>query len=93
MAGHLYSGNRQLSYDQLELSSPLYHCLTLFITNTEANMKLQDLTLQHKDGMSFIQLPNGDVIELTICNTGKALYVDHRESLGADSLGALSVEL
>ncbi|CAH1588674.1 MULTISPECIES: hypothetical protein [Vibrio] len=56
-------------------------------------MKLQDLTLQHKDGMSFIQLPNGDVIELTICNTGKALYVDHRESLGTDSLGALSVDL
>ncbi len=56
-------------------------------------MKLQNLNLQHKDGKTFFQLPNGDVIELTICYTGKALYVDHREELGGDSLGALSVDL
>ncbi|MEF1335588.1 hypothetical protein REH81_02170 [Vibrio rotiferianus] len=56
-------------------------------------MKLQDLTLQHKDGKSFIQLPNGDVIELTLSSAGNTLYVDHREEVGSDSFGALSVDL
>lgn len=56
-------------------------------------MKLQDLTLQHKDGMSFIQLPNGNVLELSVCATSNTLYVDHREEVGSDSFGALSVDL
>lgn len=56
-------------------------------------MKLQDLTLQHKDGKSFIQLPNGEVIELTLSFAGNTLYVDHREEVGSDSFGALSVDL
>lgn len=56
-------------------------------------MKTSQLRLIHEEGKSYIPLPSGDVIELSLSCEGDELYIDHRRSLNEDSYGALSVVL
>ncbi len=52
---------------------------------------LKSLTLHSDEDGTFIALPNGEVVEFT--ELSSALYVDHREQLGGDSLGAVCINM
>ncbi|MEZ8028577.1 hypothetical protein [Enterovibrio norvegicus] len=56
-------------------------------------IKLENLELTHEEGRSFIQLPhNLGIVELSLSGDGASLYIDHREHLDDDSLGALLID-
>ncbi|USD35452.1 MULTISPECIES: hypothetical protein [Vibrio] len=52
---------------------------------------LKSLAIQSDNNSTYIALPNGEVIEFT--ELDNALYVDHREQLGGDSLGAVCINM
>lgn len=54
-------------------------------------LDLQKLQIKTDNGQTFIELPNGDVIELSLSGSGDQLYIDHRHTLDGDSLDALLI--